>query len=472
MPDARTLFAKTVGIPLKSLLKGEKRAAIFRELLETQWYDRERLHALRTARLKRLLVEVTGNVPFYRDEMRRLGSSPSNDDPWQILRALPILDKDLYRSLGDALASEGPRCRPLLGHSSGTTGARLEVRVDRAAAPYRYLAGYRGRSWWGIAPGDPEVKIWGSGRLTARTALDKALAIRREVKEWVTGVTLVSPFFQTDVELGKAAHALFRRKPVVVFGYANSIAMLSSFMLRTQMRPGPGWPKAVFFTSETMTEHQKDIVRRAFAAPVVAEYGSVEAGVMAFGCPAGGLHTSDDISIVEIVGEDGVLAADEVGEVVVTSLMATDFPLIRYRQGDLASIASRSCACGRTLGTLSTLQGRLNDVLRSPSGGIIDFIVFDQAMKDQASIRRFRIVEKAAGDIDVLCQLHAGAKWSDADRERLVSQCAALLPKDVRISTKVVGELQQERSGKFRIIVPKGGNWVDTGTSPPAHLRP
>jgi len=44
----------------------------------------------------------------------------------------------------------------------------------------------------------------------------------------------------------------------------------------------------------------------AFGAPLAAEYGSCEAGVMAFQCPHGTLHTCDDIVAVELVRRHGM----------------------------------------------------------------------------------------------------------------------------------------------------------------------
>ncbi|MEI8259580.1 MAG: hypothetical protein WCJ30_28275, partial [Deltaproteobacteria bacterium] len=333
-------------------MKRDNAPEVYKELLATQWYDAERLHALRTRRLKHVLVEAATNVPYYREAMARMGVDPSREDPWKILPALPIVDKALYRTLESSLRSDRPRRTPLVGHSSGTTGTRLEVFVDRDAATYRYLAGYRGRSWWGIEQGDSELKIWGSGFRTARTNRERLQAVLKEAKEWSIGVTLVSPFFQSSEDLDRATRTLFKTRPKTVFGYANSVFMLASHMVRTGRRAGSGWPKAVFYTAEMLTERQRGVVEDAFGAPVVAEYGSVEAGVMACMCPKGSLHTSDDISVIEIVDKDRSVEAGQTGEVVVTSLMGTEYPLIRYRQGDIASIGTTPCSCGRTLGTL------------------------------------------------------------------------------------------------------------------------
>jgi phenylacetate-CoA ligase len=441
----RTAFARYVSFPLKSWIKRERTGTLLREALESQWFGADRMHALRTERLRRLLVTVGAHVPYYRKLFRDLRADPAHDDPWSVHAAVPMLDKESYRRLGAELASETPRRAPLVAHTSGTTGERLEVKLDMLAATYGYVAGLRGRSFWGIAPGDPEFKIWGTGRGTARTRSESIHGTLKLWKEAAMGVTLVAPFFQTEADLARAAQRLERAKPKIVFGYANSIYLLGDYLARKGWTAGPGWPRAVGYTAEMLTDSQREVLRGVFRAPVVAEYGSCEAGVMAWECPEGTLHTTDDTLLLETVE----------GEVVVTHLMGTDFPLIRYRQGDLAQLGAPGCRCGRGLSSLWSLVGRKNDVLLAPSGGIIDFIVFDKLMKDQPALRRFKIVERARGDLLLLYEVYPGQAWSEEDRSRLLRQSGALLPGDVRVTTQGVERLPNEPSGKFRIIVPQ-----------------
>jgi phenylacetate-CoA ligase len=450
----RSAVAKNIAIPLKAAIKREPTRRVFRELDESQWFGEAELHDLRTRRLRHLLLGIGKHVPFYREQLRQLGADPETDDPWKILRALPTIDKKAYRSLGADLRGEQARRKPVIGHSSGTTGERLEVHIDPHAASYRYLAGYRGRSWWGIEAGDAEYKIWGSGIKTARTRGEYFKKVLGRVKDWTVGVTVVSPFFQSDDDLKRAAELLFRTRPRFVFGYANSIHLLASYMVKNGLEAGPGWPRAVGYTAEMLLEWQREEATRAFGAPLIAEYGSCEAGVIAYQCPEGSLHTSDDINVVEILDGDEVVENGRVGEVVVTSLMALDYPLVRYRQGDMASLGTERCPCGRGLGTMSALVGRLNDYFRSPSGGVIDFIVFDQAMKDQPAIRRFKVIERGTGDLVFLAELHQGREWPRDDQDLFLRQCLALLPSDVKLSIASVDRLPAEPSGKFRIMIP------------------
>src|SRR5439155_4014466 len=54
-------------------------------------------------------------------------------------------------------------------------------------------------------------------------------------------------------------------------------------------------------------------------------------------------------------GEEGVL--------VFTTLTKQALPLVRYWTGDIASLSSRPCRCGRTLARMSRITGRADDML-------------------------------------------------------------------------------------------------------------
>ena len=78
-----------------------------------------------------------------------------------------------------------------------------------------------------------------------------------------------------------------------------------------------------------------------------------------------GLHLMDDLFITEVIdpvtGEP--MPEGQVGELVFTSLKKKALPIIRYRTGDLASVTTEPCACGRTTTRMSRVKGRTDDML-------------------------------------------------------------------------------------------------------------
>jgi phenylacetate-CoA ligase len=79
----------------------------------------------------------------------------------------------------------------------------------------------------------------------------------------------------------------------------------------------------------------------------------------------GGAHVNEDHFLVEVIDpETGASVPDgDTGELVFTTLTKEALPLLRYRTGDLASIAREPCPCGRTFARMSRVVGRTDDVL-------------------------------------------------------------------------------------------------------------
>src|SRR5262249_58763026 len=78
-----------------------------------------------------------------------------------------------------------------------------------------------------------------------------------------------------------------------------------------------------------------------------------------------GLHIADDHFLPEIVdpatGEP--LGAGEQGELVLTTLTKRAMPVIRYRTGDVTTLTTAPCRCGRTSVRMGRLVGRADDML-------------------------------------------------------------------------------------------------------------
>ena len=93
-------------------------------------------------------------------------------------------------------------------------------------------------------------------------------------------------------------------------------------------------------------------LRDAFLARGIAGYqvyASADLGSIAYETPARDGLVVDEGVLVEIVrpGTGDPVPAGEVGEVVVTALANTDYPLIRVGTGDLSAVLPGRSACGR-----------------------------------------------------------------------------------------------------------------------------
>jgi phenylacetate-CoA ligase len=78
-----------------------------------------------------------------------------------------------------------------------------------------------------------------------------------------------------------------------------------------------------------------------------------------------GLHVHEDHFLVEVVEPDSGEPLEEgaEGELVFTTLVKEAMPMLRYRTGDVGSLAYEPCACGRTTARIRGLRGRRDDMI-------------------------------------------------------------------------------------------------------------
>jgi phenylacetate-CoA ligase len=133
-------------------------------------------------------------------------------------------------------------------------------------------------------------------------------------------------------------------------------------MTRIGIDPASLSLKLVLVGPDPLSEATRRRLESVFKVPVYGLYGvteMVEPG-MAGECPAkAGLHMADDQFLAEIVnpvtGEP--VPQGQEGELVITTLTAEAYPLIRYRTGDITALHETQCACGR-------MSSRITPILR------------------------------------------------------------------------------------------------------------
>jgi phenylacetate-CoA ligase len=127
--------------------------------------------------------------------------------------------------------------------------------------------------------------------------------------------------------------------------------------------------KIGLFGGEPWTDEMRTKLDRELGMRAVSFYGLSEMcgpGVAAECLEVrDGLHVQEDHFLVEVVdpetGEPVPEGGD--GELVFTTLLKEAQPLIRYRTGDIGSVSTEPCACGRTMARITALRGRLDDML-------------------------------------------------------------------------------------------------------------
>jgi phenylacetate-CoA ligase len=202
-----------------------------------------------------------------------------------------------------------------------------------------------------------------------------------------------------------------------------------------------------------MLSHFSDTNERleeAFDCPVRETYGNSETVAAASECERGHLHLWPEVGWAEVLEDDQPVPDGTPGDLVCTGLLNADMPLIRYRLGDRAALngASSVCLCGRSLSTLASLEGRIDDLLYTADGRVVGRL--DPIFKGNLPIHGAQIIQERLDRVRVRYvptpEFTPGAGQSIVDR--LQDRMGR-----VDVILEAMEELPRDARGKFRAVI-------------------
>ena len=172
-----------------------------------------------------------------------------------------------------------------------------------------------------------------------------------------------------------------------------------------------------------------------------------------------GAHVNEDHFLPEIVDpETGEpLAEGEEGVLVFTTLTKQALPLVRYWTGDVTSLSSRPCECGRTLVRMSRIKGRADDMLIVRGVNVYPTQVEAALLAVPELTPNYRIVVTRTGTLDeaeVEVEVsEAGLERADELRERVERRLRESIGCSFAVSLKPPGTVPRSEGGKLQRVL-------------------
>ncbi len=143
---------------------------------------------------------------------------------------------------------------------------------------------------------------------------------------------------------------------------------LMDYMFASERNPNEFNLKRVVLVGEPVEKEQIKNLEDRLHVDVWLNYGlsEIPGPAIAFECLHHcGMHINDDHILPEIIDPvtREILPAGQKGELVLTTLSARAFPLIRFRTGDMARFISEPCECGSSLVTMEWLSERADNMM-------------------------------------------------------------------------------------------------------------
>ncbi len=325
---------------------------------EIERMDREALEQLQLERLEATLTRVYRTLPFYRQRLDAAGVDPDAVRSVEDLRRVPFTTKeDLRASYPYGLFAVPLRDVVRLHASSGTTGLATVVGYTRN-----------------------DLRHWGS-------AVARVLVAGGVTREDVVQVAFHYGLFTGGFGLHQGAELVGASVIPMSSGHSRQQLRIMQDYRTTALACTPsyamhladelleaGVPRGALslrlglFGGEPWSEGLRRQLEEKLQISATDNYGLSEVlgpGVAGECGEKRGLHLAEDHLLAELV--DPVSGAPArpgaVGELVLTTLTKEAFPLLRYRTGDLTTLTTERCACGRTLARMGRVLGRTDDLL-------------------------------------------------------------------------------------------------------------
>lgn len=208
-------------------------------------------------------------------------------------------------------------------------------------------------------------------------------------------------------------------------------------------------PKWYIPVSEMVDEMSRSILEKTFGPGLVDAYGSDETGSCIIKRPGRDHYDiCNDTHVINIYDQNGNLA-DE-GRVIITPLFKTDFPIINYDIGDMASSYTKN-----GLRYITKIHGRLNDMVKHENGEDTSVLELRKITNKITGIAQFRFVQETWHDLRVeLVRDPQDTAYSNEEIETYFRQRLNELYQDeFRIRIQWLDVIPPDPNGKLRCFV-------------------
>ena len=440
---AQHLAVSAYGWHLQRLRYGgqfERRLAWWGKLQQLSCEERDILLTTRLRSILRIAIEQT---PYGKQLSERHAISADGICHWTDLRHLPILEKDTVRANPDLFFNRALSAREVsYDHTSGTTGSPLHIAVSIEALRDCYALVNVAKGWGGI--GHNARKATFSGKLTVpvRQSAPPYWRYNKPGRQLVFSVHHISPDSVPDY-----AERLNEYQPQDLDGFPSAIYSVARMSLAQGLRLPQ--PIAIRTWGEKLYDFQREVIETAFNAPIFDWYGVAENCCYAAECEYGNYHVFDDFGIVEVLENGKPVKAGEEGDIVATALSNRAMPLIRYRVGDRAVLGPAECGCGNHSTILTSITGRCDDMVITPSGRIMGNVL-DLSLSVFPQIAEAQIVQNSVEGICVKLVPHG--TFGSSQREALKAKLRQRLGSEIGIELRVVDEIPRTQAGKYKLV--------------------
>lgn len=440
----QNLAVGLMGLKLKKERFSKAGDEMLEVLLKTKNFDAENIKAYQDIAFSRIAKHAIETTEFYKEWAVKNKIDPDNITSLEDLKSFPIIEKKFIRENHELFRSNDPHLSKsqIKLHTSGTTGTPLTVYTDKYSRSKHYSFFSRLRAEYGIFNGDKRVTLF--GRIIM-------LADQQRPPFWRYDFSqknlLMSSYHLNEKNIIHYYEKLKSFNAKEIFSYPSSIYQIAKFIVEHNLEPIS--LNLVMTTAESLLPKQREIISKAFIAPLVNQYGCTE---MAFFCSEnidGIMRFHPEHGVAEIRNSEGLISETGSGELIATGFINYSMPVIRYAVGDAVTITSDVRSNGYQI--LTSTEGRMDDILFTKEGTPIGRL--DPIFKGGAGIKFAQIVQNEDWSIELI--LVPDTNYSEQHGNDLKDELIKRVGHKIQIKISLVDSIPKEKNGKIKSVICK-----------------
>jgi phenylacetate-coenzyme A ligase PaaK-like adenylate-forming protein len=451
MLDLFRLINKHIIYPLYYWKNNDKRLSRLAELEKSQFLSEEEIKSLQLIRLQKLVKYAYQNTVYYREIMDNANLKPEDIVSLSDIEKLPILTKQIIQErMPDMLSHQYDQSELIKDSSGGSTGEPTIYYKDLARHNLRRADQIRHDRWSGWDIGKRKALVWGAQRdLKAVQSFREHIIARYIERQWE-----LDAFEMSDQEMDKFTSILENVQPSMILGYANALYLYAEYLLKNNPNHRIKLD-GIVSSAETLTNEKRQTIETAFKCKVLNRYGSREVGLIASECKQqSGLHINAENILLELVDDNAHAVSSGNGDILVTDFWNFGMPLIRYKLGDVGTVAETGCSCGRGLPLLGSVAGRTGDFFISNRGEKIHGEYFTHLFYEVPEIKQFQMIQESL-DLIVFNLVESEGSKNREYLENIITKTKDMLGETVEVKTNFLKEIKPTSTGKLLFTISK-----------------
>jgi phenylacetate-CoA ligase len=425
---------KNIILPIADVIIGTSVYENYKHIKRLSKTSKDDITKWQNDALIKLVSHAYYNTKYYYNLFNKLNLKPTDIKRAEDLVKLPILTKqDIRENYDDLVPSNINKIKHKRASTGGSTGEPLVYLLDYKSWSFTTAANIFYWEKTGYRYGDKYVALGSSSLFVEKKkSLLHSVYFKFKNKFGLSGVNLSDEACKAHIDFIRETKIRY------IYGYASAIYLLALYVKKESIKVNI---KAVFPTSEILTDKYRETISEAFNCQIIDCYGARDGGVVAYSfvpnCYEVGYNCIVRIDNAAQIGQ---------GSALLTDLFNYAMPLINYQIGDELIINRDDNNCNDyNCQIINKVLGRSSEIIRLENGSILTGPGFTILFKDIPV--EYYCIEKT-GVNTITCYIKKLNEYNSNHESLIQSTLAKHMGSDSSLLIVYTDQVKYSKSGK------------------------